>query len=48
MTFLAIDNNGFGCYIEAADFAEAESICACNRLFLIGEVIVVIEQPGLN
>lgn len=48
MTYFAIDNNGFCCYIEAADFTEAESICACNGLLLVGEVVVIIEQPGVN
>lgn len=38
MTYFAIDNNGFCCYIEAADFTEAENICACNGLLLVGEV----------
>lgn len=46
--YLAIDKHGVGQYIEADGFDEAEAICACNDLELVGEVIVIIEEPEVN
>ena len=48
MTYFAIDNKGIGQYVEADSWIDAESFCACNNLTLIGEVIVILEAPGLN
>lgn len=46
--YLAIDKYGIGQYIEADGFEAAESICACNGLTLIGEVILIIDEPTAN
>ena len=48
MTFLAIDETGICQYIEADSFEAAESVCACNGLTLIGEVILIIDEPNNN
>jgi hypothetical protein len=46
--YLAIDKYGVGQYVEADDFEAAEAICACNDLKLVGEVIIILEAPGVN
>ena len=46
--YLAIDKYGIGQYIEADDFDAAESVCACNGLTLVGEVILIIDEPNKN
>ena len=48
MTYFAIDKNNIGTYIEAEDWTDAENVCLCNGLMLIGEVVVIIESPGVN
>jgi len=48
MLFIAIDKHDVGTYIEAESWEQAESICACNNLVLIGEVNMIIETPGIN
>lgn len=46
--YLAIDKNDIAQYIEADSFEAAESVCACNGLTLIGEVILIIDEPNKN
>lgn len=46
--YLAIDKHGIGVYVEADGFDEAQALCDCNGLRLVGEVIVILEAPGIN
>jgi hypothetical protein len=48
MTFIAIDKHGIGTYITAEDWIQAENICICNGLELIGEVIIDFDVPQMN
>jgi len=46
--YLAIDKNDIAQYIYADSFEEAENICACNGLVLIGKVELIIDEPTKN
>jgi hypothetical protein len=48
MTYFAIDNEGFGTYVDADDWEQARDICICKGYELIGEVVLTIEMPGAN
>jgi len=47
-TYFAVDNKGYGQYIEADSWEAAEAICVCNGLDLIGAVIFSFELPEIN